>query len=243
MSLGGVLGGLFNALVAPLVFRSIVEHEAALVAACLLLPALKTIGPLYIQRRLALAPSRVRGWCVDLAVAVLVGVFTFDLLLFYASQGADTIPPTTTLFALIQSGLSGMARVGNQGVVYSWKILLYGLPILVCLAFRNRPLRFGLALAAFVCASRLHGPLPDFGRSISRVIYRDRSFFGVLKVEVEAEDTFWESHVLMHGTTLHGRQFKEPRLATSLSPTTRERGRLARSCASSMHPKPPRRLR
>jgi hypothetical protein len=38
MSVGGVLGGLFNALVAPLVFRSVAEYPLVLVIACLLLP-------------------------------------------------------------------------------------------------------------------------------------------------------------------------------------------------------------
>ncbi len=38
MSAGGVLGGLFNALAAPLVFNSILEYEIVLVLACLLLP-------------------------------------------------------------------------------------------------------------------------------------------------------------------------------------------------------------
>src|SRR5262249_35680363 len=40
MSLGGVAGGLFNALLAPLVFNSLAEYPLALVAACLLLPTL-----------------------------------------------------------------------------------------------------------------------------------------------------------------------------------------------------------
>jgi hypothetical protein len=38
MSVGGVLGGLFNALVAPLAFDSVAEYPLALVLACLLLP-------------------------------------------------------------------------------------------------------------------------------------------------------------------------------------------------------------
>jgi hypothetical protein len=38
MSLGGVLGGLFNALVAPLVFNSVLEYPLVLVLACFLLP-------------------------------------------------------------------------------------------------------------------------------------------------------------------------------------------------------------
>lgn len=39
MSLGGVLGGLFNALLAPLVFTRLLEYPIALVMACLLLPS------------------------------------------------------------------------------------------------------------------------------------------------------------------------------------------------------------
>jgi hypothetical protein len=39
MSVGGVLGGLFNGLLAPLAFNAIVEYPLALVLACLLLPS------------------------------------------------------------------------------------------------------------------------------------------------------------------------------------------------------------
>jgi hypothetical protein len=39
MSVGGVLGGLFNGLVAPVAFNAIVEYPLALVLACLLLPS------------------------------------------------------------------------------------------------------------------------------------------------------------------------------------------------------------
>ena len=39
MSVGGVLGGLFNAIVAPVVFRSVVEYPLAMVLACLVLPS------------------------------------------------------------------------------------------------------------------------------------------------------------------------------------------------------------
>ncbi len=40
MSVGGVLGGLFNALVAPLAFRSVIEYPLIIVVACLLRPRL-----------------------------------------------------------------------------------------------------------------------------------------------------------------------------------------------------------
>jgi len=40
MSVGGVLGGIFNAILAPLLFNSYVEYQLSLVLACLLLPSL-----------------------------------------------------------------------------------------------------------------------------------------------------------------------------------------------------------
>jgi hypothetical protein len=46
LSVGGVLGGLFNALVAPLVFNSVVEYPLAIVLACLLRPSLAGKNPL-----------------------------------------------------------------------------------------------------------------------------------------------------------------------------------------------------
>lgn len=63
LSLGGALGGIFNALLAPLVFREVLEYPLAILLACALyqVPA----------GRLKRAPNRVRGWVAVFAVAVL----------------------------------------------------------------------------------------------------------------------------------------------------------------------------
>src|SRR5439155_4862314 len=50
MSLGGVLGGLFNALLAPLIFNSVVEYNVALVLACLLLPPADSEAKVWLAR-------------------------------------------------------------------------------------------------------------------------------------------------------------------------------------------------
>jgi hypothetical protein len=63
VALGGVLGGLFNALLAPLVFRSLAEYPLALVAAALLMPAPASAG----------ARGRLLRRVVPVAVAVVVG--------------------------------------------------------------------------------------------------------------------------------------------------------------------------
>jgi hypothetical protein len=64
LSLGGVLGGIFNALVAPMLFRSVVEYPLAILLSCLLLPGARGEGK---EQRL------------DFAFPVLIFVFTVGL--------------------------------------------------------------------------------------------------------------------------------------------------------------------
>jgi hypothetical protein len=67
LSLGGVLGGVFNALVAPLVFNSVIEYPIAIVLSCLLLPMLKTDS------------TRTREHKLDLAFPILIFGLTAGL--------------------------------------------------------------------------------------------------------------------------------------------------------------------
>lgn len=89
LSLGGVLGGIFNALIAPLVFSSVVEYPLAILLSCLLLPGLKTATTK--DRRLDFAlPALIGaftialGWVADIVVPVGVNgaVFVVGLPLF-----------------------------------------------------------------------------------------------------------------------------------------------------------------
>jgi hypothetical protein len=65
ISFGGMLGGFFNALVAPVVFSSIAEYPIVLGLSCLVIPA-----------AVRNAPSR-RQWTTDLAFALVVAVLAF----------------------------------------------------------------------------------------------------------------------------------------------------------------------
>src|SRR5262245_44359022 len=70
MSLGGVLGGLFNALVAPQVFSGVAEYPLVLVAACLLLPR---------RDGAADAAARRRDLALPLAAGLLTAVLAWAL--------------------------------------------------------------------------------------------------------------------------------------------------------------------
>jgi spermidine synthase len=241
MSVGGVVGGLFNALVAPVVFNGIVEYQLAMVLACLLTPGLNA--------------GKESGWGLYADLA-LVGIFivTGALLIWLRVADGDINWsalaearwgwPLAGLLVLVAAGLVNVLRtrdrpaqlwldlalplalavlvVGLVWGIYSdpvWKrlvsaaklvhlkpaqfyvILAYGLPAVFCYTFVERPLRFGLGVAAMLLASGFSN-LTD-----ESVVYQTRSFFGVLKVE---EDRHFRR--LVHGTTMHGKQFLDPDL-------------------------------
>lgn len=69
IALGGVLGGVFNALLAPLIFDRLVEYPLVLVLACLLLPSYQT-NQLPANWRDVLLPAIVGGLTASLVVVV-----------------------------------------------------------------------------------------------------------------------------------------------------------------------------
>jgi hypothetical protein len=133
IALGGALGGLFHAVVAPLVFSAIVEYPLTLVLACLLLPPVGPEQPTRLARGLDVAvPLAIGGMAVGLASGVSAGGL--------APSGADTLLG-------LRSG--------------PWGRLLIGLPAVLCYLLVGRPLRFGLAVGAVLLASTLATDLQD----------------------------------------------------------------------------------
>ncbi len=82
MSVGGVLGGLFNALLAPQLFNSIAEYPVVIVLAALL--ATPRLGDERDDRRQRM---------VDLAVPVALGVVTIALVLLVQQTDLAASPP------------------------------------------------------------------------------------------------------------------------------------------------------
>ncbi|MGE3808672.1 MAG: hypothetical protein AB7K24_28740 [Gemmataceae bacterium] len=96
-------------------------------------------------------------------------------------------------------------------------VLTFGLPAVLCYTFVERWARFGLGVGALLLAAGYSGMIKEGS------LHQDRSFFGVLKVEDSIirypEDRrermdymfpYWPVYRLVHGTTLHGKQFKDP---------------------------------
>lgn len=179
MSFGGMLGGVFNAIVAPLVFKTSIEYNLVLAASSALL-AFGTTGPLF-GRRWA-------GICADAVYGALVALLSYWLV----AQWSKTRVGFETLFEIFGSDAYSV-------VPY----FIYGIPAglsLVAAWYRRR-----LAFRSSVLAFGLIGILVP--RNEQNVVFRERSFFGVLKV---SDDTSWGVRYLTNGTTLHGEQWLDP---------------------------------
>ena len=188
ISVGGVLGGLFNALVAPLVFNTLVEYPLVMVLACVLL-----VSP-------PAAPGRSgRALAVDVVLALSLSVLAFVLYSKSVSVRVDFAFLTRVLHLPSEwaaTWLNLFERTLNAG-------LAYGSPLVAAFFLQQRPAALGLALAGVLVVSGFVEARND------DQIRRTRSFFGTLQVTRDrGEDGHTE---LRHGTTLHGRQSVDPK--------------------------------
>jgi hypothetical protein len=164
IALGGVLGGVFNALVAPIVFDRVAEYPLGLFLACLCLPG---VGAAIGQRPMG-----------EAFIPVFIG----------------------GLSAVLVRNVAGLADSAPGALAV---ILVAGLALLVTVRARRRPLRFALAVAALLLGAGLSEGVDG------RVLRRERTFFGVLRV-TEAVEGDARFHRLFQGTTLHGQQCLAP---------------------------------
>ncbi len=170
MSVGGALGGVFNAIVAPLVFRTVAEYPIALALACYLFLVTRGDKP-------ATKPAEARLWATDVVfavgLAIVAGVVVYAL-------NTITHPKSNSLASLLDVGLLALVAA-------------------VCFAFSGRPLRFGLGLAGILLAISVSPGARQ------QTIFSARDFFGIIRI---ARDPIRNAHILMHGTTVHGIQWR-----------------------------------
>jgi SAM-dependent methyltransferase len=185
VSLGGVLGGLFNAFFAPIMFVEHTEYIVGLLAACYLVAP----GGAMSEDRPAWR------FALDVLIPVVLGLACFASLYYF--DEAVKLWPLARLKEWLneQEKLYWLERVKT--------ILCFGVPALICFAFVERPLRFGLGVTALFLAAHFAKEPED------PPIFAGRSFFGTLSVTEYADenDIF---HKLVHGTTVHGLQQMKP---------------------------------
>jgi SAM-dependent methyltransferase len=124
MSVGGVVGGLFNALIAPLLFHRLgmVEYPLALVVAALVRPRTSESSGTPLGLLDAAMLLGLLGLCIGLV----------QFIPEYFAAPADSDSADAMIARLIRSGL------------------MFGVPAAIAFALARKPLRFALALAGLL---------------------------------------------------------------------------------------------
>jgi hypothetical protein len=196
MSFGGMLGGMFNGLVAPVLFTGQWEFPIALFVACLVRPVAKE-----------------SGW-LDNWVASL---FVFEGSGPHSGRRQVAEPPSLALDLVLPIGvliLAALLAVGLRRPLAEWTgnavkgmALALAVPLALTIVFYGRPLRFGLAIGAVLLVYHFADVQGE------HIIYADRSYYGILRViegAVEINGAPQRFYQLRHGTTLHGQNFRRP---------------------------------
>ena len=234
ISIGGVLGGIFNALIAPVAFPLAWEYPIALALACLLVPPMndspengRDDKPEQPAMTLAKQPMPLWRRCLPGMMDMLV-----PLSMLALSAWLIVLPQKSEWFSqfclwvseTVSGGLqyAGLKVQLNPNTLAT--LLIYALPCMLCFLFIDRPIRFGLCVAAVLFTSHFRNFQQD------AALFSVRSFFGILKVQeyVETRTVMTLTapdpddpegraalfglrkpvpyHKLSHGTTLHGMQ-------------------------------------
>lgn len=181
ISLGGALGGVATALVAPAIFNSILEYPLAIVAAVLLRPQTREAD------RAVVLPMNRWVWRVASVALALVGWWAIGAYDQAAQSGAVRgSAPFDWVFGI----------TGDPGTTH---LTLRALLIVPALALFLWPRAALPGLGAFAGVVLGAGVI----RAGERSIYRERTFFGVHEVASVQNDNW---HILNHGTTKHGIQ-------------------------------------
>src|SRR5207244_4113613 len=130
MSLGGVLGGLFNALAAPMIFKDLTEYPLAIVVGCFLVPAVES-DPKKEGR------SRV--------LDVLVPLCLFGVMLSLQLVRTDS-PALIVAAGKLSDWTNNKLNLSPESL---WVMLVLMLPALAVYYGVDRPLRYGLGVLAF----------------------------------------------------------------------------------------------
>ena len=174
MSLGGVVGGAFTALVAPVIFNNVYEYPLMLVLAGLARPW----GRGALTRGQTVLFLSAVGLCILAPVALEVVRYMPDV----------------------------RAVLDNQALVRIAQIIL-GIAAICAFLTRERAVAFTIILGFIAITTQFIARGYDWSLT-------DRSFFGVMRVaNVPDPGLGGDVHVLMHGTTLHGAQARDPAYA------------------------------
>jgi hypothetical protein len=218
MSVGGMLGGMFNALLAPVLFQwGIWEYPLALFAAALARPKMFESG--FLDNFLAsifesqpdAAPGKPGHKGAKQAIAA-TGMTANESLV----QILDFAWPAGILVCVLCLGFVLDKPTSGTGA----KMVAYFVPLALCCLCLARPLRFGLGIGAVLAVYLIVQHFND-----TATIRASRSYFGAVSVKEFGQEQKYRQ--LIHGHIDHGMNFLRPAKATDRGNPAKDRSRLA----------------
>lgn len=188
VSFGGVLGGLFNSMIAPIIFNEFVEYPIMLVLVC------------YLADKYGKDQSDNRP-AISNRVSAITGIYIFGMLFFISIVNFVEVYYNLAVYF----GFDGQYSFVERGVYFIdnhttliRQILFITLALMPALIMR---LKYRVRFAPMVAIALIL----LFGWKVSRftIIHRERNFFGVKKVFCEIDQSI---RYLAHGSTIHGKQ-------------------------------------
>jgi hypothetical protein len=202
ISLGGVLGGAFGALVAPVLFNDIVEYPIAMVLVALLrLPMKRPAAVAAASEEAPELRDASPGRATEQPNGGLSAGSSGGAALGRARILDVALPAVLGAFMLLGDRVVAPMESMPDGVVV---LMLAFVPAVVVFTFAVRPLRYVLGLCllfGFAHAGHLYR---------GAILYQDRTFFGVYSVNSDPSENL---AILYHGATAHGIQSRDPERA------------------------------
>lgn len=217
VSFGGLLGGVFNGLVAPILFPWVLEYPITLMVACLLRPTLGSTADSDSQEKVepsqtlenqnASSSNSKRKKNVGLKTRSKSTTKSTPKTLQKAeSQSANEDDDLEAekklqlvLFLIFGASVAVMAQVFPfQGTLALTLVAIVSLGLLCACYFMNRPKWFAVPLGLLLIFSQLEPP-----QAGETVLFTKRGFFGVNRV-VDGPSGLQKR--LYHGKTVHGLQ-------------------------------------
>ncbi|MGF1581913.1 MAG: hypothetical protein ACFCD0_21510 [Gemmataceae bacterium] len=197
MSVGGMLGGMFNGLLAPLMFTYVVEYTLAIFFAAMVRPPLMEND--FLED---LFGGGSRASSIE-KPGFMGSNVSFDLLIAGAAAVVTVLSAVGTAFFMPTTG----GESARNWMTFL-QFLSVGVPLGVSFVIMTRPLRYGLTIGAILLCMGVMALRND------STIYRNRSYFGILKVQQGPDNTIFGERIqyttLIHGHIDHGRNYFKP---------------------------------
>ncbi len=178
---GGALGGVFAALIAPVLFPSVWEYPLSVAAACFLRIGTPQLDVEPEPRPFAVIAAEIEGHAEPDRMRYVRGALLPAAVAIILVAAVRVVQSAGDQWRFLV-----LAQVATAACVLAWWM-------------RKRPVRFALLASAVLLA-------PEIAASTANPLFRGRSFFASHRV---ADDD--GLHLYVQGTTIHGLQSVDPR--------------------------------